>query len=297
MAASSKPVIIAALLGNSAIAVTKFIAAAVTGSSAMFSEAIHSVVDTGNQMLLLFGLHRASKPADERFPFGYGKEVYFWGFVVAIMIFAVGAGLSIYEGVRHLLHPRHVQNPAVNYAVLGMALLFECAAWLFALKAFRRVKGGKDPTMFIVLFEDSAAMLGLVVAFVGILLGQLTGWPYFDGIASVLIGLILAVTAAWLAYETKSLLIGEAANRPVVEGIRAIARGHERVQHVNEVLTVHMGPEFVLVNLSVDFENSATANEVEQAVAEMDREIKAAFPDVKRVFVEAEAWSRATPPS
>ncbi len=209
------------MLGNSAIAVTKFIASAMTGSSAMLSEAIHSVVDTCNQLLLLWGLRQAKKPPDEEFPFGHGKEIYFWSFVVAIMIFALGAGISIYEGIKHLHDPHPVSNPMVNYIVLGLAMIFEGGAWLFAFKEFRAAKGklgfiravreGKDPTLFVVLFEDSAAMLGLVIAFIGILLGQLTGIPYFDGAASVVIGLLLATVAAWLAHETKGLLIGEAA--------------------------------------------------------------------------------------
>jgi cation diffusion facilitator family transporter len=299
VASASKPVIYAALIGNGLIAVTKFIAAWITGSSAMLSEGIHSVVDTGNQVLLLFGLRQSRKPPDAEHPFGHGKEVYFWGFVVAIMIFAVGAGISLYEGIAHLMHPHLAENPTLNYVVLGLAFLFEGAAWLFALRAFRKAKGsrgyfeavqrGKDPSMFIVLFEDSAAMLGLIVAFVGILLSQITGEPRFDGIASIVIGLILAATATWLAWETKGLLIGEAANRPVVEGIRSIVQDHPGVAHVNEVLTMHMGPEFILANLSVDFTDPATADEVEQTVAQLDRQIKSSFPNVKRVFVEAEA--------
>ncbi len=299
MAASSKKVIIAALLGNTLIAVTKFAAAAWTGSSAMLSEGIHSLVDTGNQVLLLYGLKRAQRPPDAQFPFGHGKEIYFWSFVVAILIFAVGAGVSVYEGVRHILHPRDVEDPLVNYVILGAALLFEGAAWVFALREFTRAKGkwgyieavrkGKDPSMFVVLFEDSAAMAGLAVAFLGIWLGQATGLAYFDGIASVIIGLILGGTAVWLAYETKGLLIGESARSSVVEGIRALVGDHHQVVHVNEVLTMHMGPDFVLVNVSVDFRDNASAAEVEEAVASMDRAVKARFPQVKRVFIEGEA--------
>lgn len=299
MAAESRPVIIAALIGNTLIAVTKFIASAMTGSSAMFSEGIHSLVDTGNQGLLLFGLRQAKKPPSEEFPFGHGKEVYFWGFIVAILIFAVGAGLSIYEGVRHILHPHPIENPTVNYIVLGLAMVFEGAAWLVALRAFRRVKGsrgyveairvGKDPTMFIVLIEDSAAMAGLVVAFAGILAGQVTGIALFDGAASVLIGLILAATAWWLALETKGLLIGESANRPVVRGIHRIVAAHDKVQHINQLLTMHMGPESILVNISVDFRDPIDAVGIEKTVAEIDRRIKESFPTVRRIFIEAEA--------
>jgi cation diffusion facilitator family transporter len=301
MAAESKPVIIAALAGNCLIALTKFVAAAITGSSAMFSEGIHSLVDTGNQGLLLFGLRQAKKPPDEEFPFGHGKEIYFWGFIVAILIFAVGAGLSIYEGVRNILHPHPVENFTVNYIVLGFAMVFEGIAWGIALRAFRKAKGslgtieaiqvGKDPTMFIVLMEDSAAMAGLLVAAAGLLAVQFTGIAVFDGFASVLIGFILAATAAWLAYETKGLLIGESANRPVVRGIRRIVAAHDQVEHANEILTMHMGPEYILANISVDFRDSITAPEIEAAISEIEGRIKETFPAVRRVFIEAEAHS------
>jgi cation diffusion facilitator family transporter len=303
MAASSKKVIIAALIGNGLIAITKFAAATVTGSSAMMSEGIHSLVDTGNQVLLLYGLKKSRKPADEKFPFGYGKEMYFWSFVVAILIFAVGAGVSIYEGIRHILHPEPIENPVVNYIVLGMAMVFEGAAWIFAFRAFREHKGrrgylqavheGKDPSLFVVLFEDSAAILGLVAAFLGILLTDVTGILYFDGSASVVIGLILGGTAAWLAYETKSLLIGESADPEVVQCIREMAIARPDILHVNKVFTLHMGPDYILVNLSVDFVDTVTADQIEKIVAELDRQLKAKLPRVKRVFVEAEP--RAVP--
>ena len=299
MAAGSKKIIVAALAGNALIALTKFIAAAVTGSSAMFSEGVHSLVDTGNQVLLLYGLRRARRPADARFPFGHGKEIYFWSFVVAISIFAVGAGVSIYEGVHQLLHPRPMEHVMVNYIVLAAAFVFEGAAWMLALREFSRAKGrwgyieavqrGKDPSLFVVLFEDSAALSGLVIAAAGIGLNQLTGLAVFDGIAAVLIGLILGGTAVWLAYETKGLLIGESANPRVVDGIRALAAAQAGVEHVNEVLTLHMGPDFILVNLSVDFSDRCRAGEIERSIAELDAAIKREYPEVKRVFVEAEA--------
>lgn len=297
--ASSKKVIYAALAGNGLIALTKFIAFGVTGSSAMLSEGVHSVVDTGNQVLLLYGLRRAAMPADDQFPFGHGKEVYFWSFIVAILIFAVGAGISIFKGVHHVLHPVPIDRPYINYIVLALAMLFEGAAWYFAFAEFTKAKGkwgylravqrGKDPALFVVLFEDSAAMLGLIVAMAGIFLSQLTANPIYDGIASIIIGLILAATAAWLAYETKSLLIGESANTEVIQGVRKIARSHIEVQHVNEILTLHMGPEFILLNLSLDFDDTASAGEVEKSIARLDQEIKEAYPKIKRIFVEAEA--------
>ncbi len=299
MASSRKFVIIAALLGNSLIAITKFIAASVTSSSAMFSEGIHSLVDTGNQILLLYGLKQAKKPADERFPFGHGKEIYFWSFVVAILIFAVGAGVSIYEGVHRLFDPKPINNVMINYIVLSLAILFEGAAWYFALREFTRAKGkwgyleavqrGKDPSLFVVLFEDSAAILGLLVALIAIFLAQTTGIYAFDGIASIIIGLILAGTAAWLAYETKGLLIGECANTHVVNGIKKIAKSHAKIGHINEILTMHMGPDFILVNISVDFIDPTSANEMEIIVANLDKAIKNKFPNVKRIFIEAEA--------
>ena len=304
MAGESRRVIIAALIGNTLIAVTKFVAAALTGSSAMLSEGIHSLVDTGNQVLMLHGLRQARKPPDARFPFGHGKEIYFWSFVVAILIFALGGGISIYEGIVHLRHPRAIENPLINYAVLGLAILFEGAAWLFAFRAFRQTKGrwgyieavqrAKDPSLFVVLFEDSAALLGLLVALAGVGLSQLTGILYFDGIASVIIGLILVGTAVWLAWETKGLLIGESANAPVVEGIRAILEACPVIEHVNEVLTMHMGPDYILVNIAVDFRDDVAAGDIERTIAELDARIRERFPKVKRVFIEAEAWRRGS---
>ncbi|PLX87439.1 MAG: cation transporter [Desulfuromonas sp.] len=306
MAGSSKKIIYAALIGNALVAITKFIAAVMTGSSAMLSEGIHSVVDTGNQLLLLLGLHRAKKPADEGFPFGYGKEVYFWSFVVALLIFAVGAGVSVYEGLHQLAQPTPIQNPYINYVVLGLAMLFEGAALYFALTEFSRAKGkwgyleavqkGKDPTTFVVLFEDSAAMLGLLVAFFGVFLSEITGNLIYDGLASIVIGLILGGTAIWLAYETKGLLIGESANLKVVAGIREIVSGFPQVEHVNEVLTMHMGPQFILVNLSVDFSDRIATSEMEKNIVELDAQIKKNWPSVKRVFIEAEA-RRTQPPA
>ncbi|MES1951243.1 Co/Zn/Cd cation transporter [Salinisphaera sp. S4-8] len=298
MASGSKTVIIAALTGNLLIAVTKFVAAAFTGSAAMMAEGIHSTVDTGNQGLLLYGMKRAKRPPDTKFPFGYGKEIYFWSFMVAVLIFAVGSGISIYEGVNRLLHPHPVESPLINYIVLGLAMLFEGAAWFVAAKEFNRVKGkwgvfeavrrGKDPGAFLVLFEDSAAMLGLVVAFAALLAGQLTGIEIFDGIASICIGIILAITAVWLAIETKGLLIGEAANQHVVRDIRDVVSTHDAVARVNEVLTMHVGPNFILVNISVRFAGGLTGEQIQTEIERMDRDIKARCENVKRIFIEAE---------
>jgi len=299
MSGSSKKVIIAALIGNALVSITKFVAAYFTHSSAMFSEGIHSLVDTGNQVLLLYGLKRAKLPADEEFPFGHGKEIYFWSFVVAILIFAVGAGVSIYEGIIHIINPVAVKNSLINYIVLTLAIMFEGAAWYFAYKEFKKentkyniirsVQEGKDPSMFVVLFEDSAALLGLFVAMLGIFLSEYTGILIFDGIASVVIGLILAFTAIWLAIETKGLLIGESADPDIVKGIKALADEYDDVEYINEVLTMHMGPDYILVNLSIDFDDHMKAGKMEHVISEIDGRIKQKWPRVKRIFVEAES--------
>lgn len=298
MASGSKKVIIAALVGNTLIAVTKFAAAIISGSSAMLSEGIHSLVDTGNQILLLHGLKQAKKPPDEIFPFGHGKEIYFWSFIVAMLIFALGGGVSLYEGIRHLQHPLPISNLLTNYTVLGLAMIFEGGSWYFGYREFSRAKGkwgyfkavqrAKDPSVFMVLFEDTAAILGLLVAFAGVLLTQITGMLYFDGAASILIGVILVGTAIWLAHETKGLLIGESANRPVINTIRKILQANKSIDNVNEILTLHMGPDYILANISVDFKDDATADEIEQVTAEIDREIKNQYPKIKRIFIEAE---------
>jgi cation diffusion facilitator family transporter len=306
MAHGTKFVIYAALVGNGLIAITKFVAAALTGSAAMMAEGIHSVVDTGNQGLLLYGMKRAEAPADERYPFGHGKEIYFWSFVVAIMVFAVGAGVSVYEGVHRVLHPEPVTDPFINYIVLALAAAFEGAAWWFAWRAFRgqmagrsltaAVQASKDPTTFVVLFEDSAALLGLVVAAIGLALSQVLDMPVFDGIASIGIGCILAATAIWLAVRTKSLLIGESADPKLVADVRRRAAAMPAVENVNEVLTLHMGPHHVLVTISVDARNDLSAGQLEQDIEALTREIKAAHPDVGRVFIEIEASADSARP-
>jgi len=294
----SKRVVYAALAGNLAIALTKFVAAGFTGSSAMWSEGIHSLVDSGNQGLLLYGMKRAARPADARFPFGYGKEVYFWSFVVALLVFATGAGLSLYEGIRHLRQPAEIENPLINYIVLAVALLLEGAPWLAAYRQFSRTRGdrgvvegvkrGKDPAVLAVLFEDSAAIAGLVVAFAGIALYQITGNPLFDAAASVVIGLILAATAMWLAFETKGMLIGESANREVVSEIRRLAERYPEVERVNEVLTMHMGPEYILANISVNIACDVPRTRAHEIMDELDSRIKKSDPRVKRVFIESQ---------
>lgn len=300
----SKKVIYAALIGNALIAVTKFAAAGITGSSAMLSEAIHSVVDTGNQVLLLHGLRQAARPADENHPFGYGMLLYFWAFVVAILIFAVGAGLSIYEGIDKLRNPHPTTDVYINYIVLGIALAFESVVWWVALKEFRAIKGrrsyleevraSKDPTVFTVLFEDTAAMLGLIVAFLGIALGEALGMPALDGVASIVIGLILAGTAGLLAYECKGLLTGEGASPQVLSGIRRLVGTEPGIARINEMLTLHLGPTNVLLTLSVDFRDGLSSADVERAVEALERSIKQRYPEINRVFIEAQSFRSHT---
>ncbi len=297
--AASKKVVVAALFGNGLIAITKFIASFISGSTAMMSEAIHSVVDTGNQGLLLFGMKRATKPADDQHPFGYGMELYFWSFVVAILIFAVGAGVSIVEGVEKIMHPHELHKPYINYIVLGFAMIFEGVAWWIAFKEFNRLRNddgvvealqqSKNPTIFTVLMEDSAAMLGLFVAFIGVFISHVFHMPVFDGIASVMIGIILALTAAFLAYESKGLLIGEGADPKTVDAIRSKANNHPDIASINEILTMHFGPDDILLNLSLDFPNKLTAAQVEDAISELEKDIKKDFPEMKRIFIEAQS--------
>lgn len=297
----SKLVIFAALGGNALIAATKFGAAWYTGSAAMLSEAIHSLVDTGNQVLLLHGMRQAAKPPTPAHPFGYGLRLYFWAFVVAVLIFGLGAGLSILEGLEKIRTPHPVTDVYVNYIVLGLGIVFEASVWLIALREFRKSNGSrtllgavhrsKDPTVFTVLFEDTAAVLGLTVAFLGLALGQAFDLPVLDGVASLIIGIILAITAAFLAYECQSLLTGEGVDPLVRESIRRIALAEAGVIGVNELLTMHFGPKDVLVTLSLDFEDSLLAGRVETIVSGLEERLKAAHPEVTRVFIEAQSFA------
>jgi len=302
MSSESRTAIFAAIAGNLAIATTKFIAAYFTGSSAMLSEAIHSVVDTGNGGLLLFGLKRSKRPADASHPFGHGKELYFWTLIVAILIFALGGGMSVYEGVTHLLHPR-MADPTWNYVVLGFAIVFEGFSFFFAFRAFRgelqgqgiltAIRRSKDPTNFTVLFEDTAAMLGLVVAFLGIFLGDMLHNPYFDGAASIVIGLILGGVASFLAFESKGLLIGEGVNPETLASIRELVTGDEAVAQVRKSLTMHFGPSDVLLNLEVRFKKHLRANQIADAITRLEATIRQKHPEVTHIFIEAKSLKEA----
>ena len=299
MASESKTAIFAAIAGNLAIAATKFAAAAFTGSSAMLSEGIHSLVDTGNGGLLLLGVRKSKKPPDAAHPFGHGKELYFWSLIVAILIFALGGGMSVYEGVTHLANPHHNQDPTWNYVVLGMAIIFESVSFYFAFKAFRKEMGrqgvlqtihaSKDPTTFTILFEDSAALLGLLVAFVGIFLGHTLNNPYLDGVASIAIGVILGVVAGFLAYESKGLLIGEGVDQQTLNSIRKIAREDPAVVKVRKALTMHFGPHDVLLTLDIQFQEKLTAAEISAVVDHLEKKIRDQHPEIKHIFIEAKS--------
>lgn len=292
----SQKVIYAALAGNFLIAITKFVAAAYSGSSAMVSEGVHSLVDTGNEILLLYGVSRAARPADRTHPLGHGRELYFWTFIVALLVFALGAGVSIYEGISHMLAPEPIEDPTITYVVLGLSFLFEGFSWVVALKEFRVTKGrlgyieavkrSKDPTTFTVLFEDSAALIGLAIAFVGIFLAQALDMPELDGAASIGIGLVLAATAIFLARESKGLLIGEAAAPATQASILAIATSDPGVQSANGVVTVHLGPTQIVAALSAEFEDAMTAPEIEASVGRIEAAIRAAHPEITTLFVK-----------
>ena len=299
----SNRVVIAALLGNFLVAATKFAAAAITGSSAMTSEAVHSLVDTGNEVLLLYGLRRAAKPADADHPFGHGRELYFWSFIVALAIFAVGAGASVFAGVRHIRSPVPIKNPAVNYVVLALALVFEGSSWWVAFKQFRAMKGdigyleavrkSKDPTTFIVLAEDTGAILGIFIALAGTVAAHVLDRPVLDGAASIAIGVLLGLIAIVLARETKGLLIGEPARSELVSSICAIARAQPGVESSNGLFTVHIGPRQVVAALSVDFRDTLSAGEVETIVAALEDRVKKAHPEVVSVLIKPQKAGRA----
>jgi len=301
----SKTVIYAALIGNLAIAATKFVASWFTGSSAMLSEGVHSLVDTGNGGLLLFGMRRAARPADITHPFGHGREIYFWSFVVALLVFALGAGVSFYEGVAHIRHPEEIRNPTVNYVVLGLSMVFEGATWLVALREFRRTKGNlgyfeavrrsKDPSVFTILFEDTAALLGLFIALAGVTGAHLLRMPELDGVASIGISLVLATTAIFLARETKGLLMGEAASPEVQRRVLAIVQADPAIDKANGVLTVHLGPTQIVVGLSAEFEDALRTPEIEACVERLEQRLKAEVPEITGVFVKPQksgTWRR-----
>jgi cation diffusion facilitator family transporter len=293
---SSTPAVYAALAGNLLVAATKTIAAVVGGSSAMLSEAVHSFVDSGNEVLLLYGIHRAARRPDREHPVGYGRELYFWSFIVALLVFALGAGVSLYQGVAHVRRPEVPGNPRLSYIVLGLAFLFEGGSWMISLRQFNAGRGSqgvleavrrsKDPPTFMVLLEDSAALIGILVAAAGIFAATRLDMPAADGAASVLIGLLLAGVAVVLARESKSLLIGERADRAMSEAILRLAGEVEGVRRANGVLTVQLAPDQIVAALSLEFADELTTPALEQTVVEIERRVRRDHPEVVNLFVK-----------
>lgn len=293
---SSTQVIYAALVGNLLVAFTKAGAAAWTGSASMASEAVHSFVDIGNQILLLYGMRRATLQADVDHPIGYGRELYFWSFIVALLVFALGSVVSIYHGVLHVRNPETIHDPFVNYAVLSLAFVFEGTSWWIAWRHFKAMKGdlgyyeafrsSKDPPSFVGLFEDSAALIGIVIAALGTFAATRLGMPALDGVASILIGVVLAGTAGLLARESKSLLIGERADRKLSDSLLRIAEAAVPQCKANGVLTVQLAPDQILAALSLEFADAMRVPEVEAAVAEIERQIRLAHPEVVTLFIK-----------
>jgi cation diffusion facilitator family transporter len=299
---SDKKVIYAALIGNSAIGVMKFIVAAISGSAAMLAEGFHSAADSGNQLMLLIGLARAKRPADDKHPFGYGKELYFWAFVVAVSIFVVGAALSIYEGINKLFHPEPVKSLMLPLVVLGLAMAFEAYPWWIAFSEAKKLKRGKgiygymdmairskNPTVMVVLFEDSAALIGLGIAAVGITVAHTTRMVIFDAIASIVIGVVLLLLAVFLAWETKELLIGESAGRRDREKIHQAICGMPEIKQCGSLLTMHLGPDDILVNIDVEFVDGLSTDELEAAIDRIESRVKEAVPTATKIYIEAKA--------
>ncbi|GAA4761411.1 cation diffusion facilitator family transporter [Stakelama sediminis] len=291
-------VLYAALAANLGIAVAKFVAAGITGSSSMLTEGFHSVVDSGNQVLMLYGEHRAKRPPDSSRPFGYGRELYFWSFVVAILIFAIGAGFSIYEGWVHVQEPEALRDPLINYIVLGVAALMEGSSWTVAVREFAQAKGrsswwgairdSKDPSSFIVLFEDSAALAGLAVAAIGVWASHYFNAPWMDGIASIVIGGILGLVAILLAREAKGLLIGEPADPEVIEAIRRIVAAHPGISGVNHVRTIHTSPETIFVAVSADFDDALAMGEAETLIETIEQRLRHDMPRLSSIYIRPE---------
>jgi len=300
-ASSSKLAIYGAIGANVAIAASKFVAAFFTGSSAMLSEGIHSLVDSGNGVLILYGIHQSAKPADARYPFGRSKELYFWALIVAVLVFSVGGGMSFYEGIKHLQEPAPLGDPTWNYWVLGLSLVFESISCFLAFKAFNAERGdkgfwvsirsSKDPAVFAILLEDLAALLGLVIALTGVVAGHLLHDPRLDGAASIGIGLLLVGVAIFLIYKTKGLLVGEGVDEATLTELNRILNAHDAVRQTGAPLTMYLGPADIILALDVEFKKSLSASEVERAIDQLQDDVRAAHPEFKRIFVEAEALS------
>jgi len=296
VAGESRKAVVAAIAGNLAIAVSKGIAAAFSGSSAMLSEAIHSLVDTGNGALMLVGMHRSKKPPEPDHPFGFSHELYFWTLMVGVLIFGLGGGMSIFTGVAHIRSGKGIEDVGWNYAVLAIAAVFEATSWWFGWRAFRKEMRGrgvvetivdtKDPTTFSVLLEDSAALLGLVVAFLGIFIGSAFGLPWLDGVASVLIGILLCVVASVMVNESRALIVGEGVSKATLEGIRAIICSDPAIEAVRTLRTLYFGPEDVMLVMEMKMHAATEVGEVRHATARIKKAIKDKYPKIRRVYFD-----------
>jgi len=299
----SKTAIVAALAANLGIAVIKFVAAWFTGSSAMLSEGIHSLVDTANEWLLLLGLRASQQPASARRPFGHGRELYFWAFMVAVFIFAIGGGLSLYEGYEHLRHPAPLTSPTWNYVVLALAFCFDGASFLVARRTFNAQRGrqpfwqafrdSKDPSVFVVLFEDASDLLGLLIAFLGVFLSHWLHRPELDGVASLLIGLLLLVVAGLLLRETKSLLLGEPAEDMLLAKITELVNAEKSIVRASAPLSSYLSPHEILVVVPTEFAPDLSAAQLTTIIGQLCDAIKAAHPDVKHIFIQPAALGPA----
>jgi len=297
MAGESTRAVIAAIAGNLAIAVCKFVAAGFSGSAAMLAEAIHSLVDTGNDGLMLYGLRRSTKPADEDHPFGYGHELYFWTLVVGILIFGLGGGMSIVTGILHVMHETTTEASVWSYAVLAIAAVFEGISWWFGYRAFRSEQQGrgvvetiqisKDPTTFSVLLEDSAALAGLAIAFVGIFMSHQLGMPWIDGASSIVIGVLLCLIALVMVYESKGLLIGEGVTKETAHGVRALIAAESEVESIGKLGTLYLGPEDVMLAVEVRFRRDGSVADTRHAIGRMSNAIRAKYPRIRHVFLDA----------
>jgi cation diffusion facilitator family transporter len=299
MARETRQAVIAALIGNLLIAATKFIAAAFSGSAAMLSEAIHSLIDTGNGGLLLYGLHRSRRPPDPEHPFGYGHELYFWTLVVGILVFALGGGMSILAGLSHLAEPRLPENTGWSYAVLGCAAVFEAISWYFGLKAFRTERRGrgiyetiqasKNPANFAGVLEDSAALVGIALAAGGIFLAERLDTPWIDGASSVAIGALLCLVSLVMVYESKGLLVGEGMEKHTLERLRAMVQSDPAVQEVRKLSTMYLGPEEVLLAIELRFHASSDVSDIRRALARLKRAIQERYPRIRHIFLDSAA--------
>ncbi len=296
---SSKKSIYAAMAANVAIGIAKFAGAYISGSSAMLSEGIHSVVDSVNEVLLLYGLKQSESPPDERYPLGRAQELYFWSLIVAVLIFSLGGGISIFQGVRGLRMTEVAKDALVSYGVLVAAAVFEGAALTVSIREFRKglsdpdvglwkaIGQSKDPSAFIVIVEDTAALIGLTIAFTGVWLSERTGNPVFDAIASILIGVVLTAVAIALVAKTKGLLVGQSASPETRESIKTLVRSDVAVSDSEAPITLQLGPQDVLLALNIEFKDELSADEIEAAVRRIEKSIRSAHSDVKRIFIEA----------